>query len=443
MRGSLDEACSAVAERLQTRRTEIEEAVFSRICEATFGHAGGEDPRYLVGLRSAVAAGVQLSLTGMQKGGYPPDFVPAEAREQARRAARAGVSLDTILRRYIAGHALIADYMVEEADRCGFSGDMAALQHHLRKTQTPLLERMMATIVEEYNDEVEWAGRSSEQRRAELVTRLLAGESPDPGDLVKLDYDFGGWHLGMILTGQPIAEALRRIRTAIGCRDLAVSPGEQMTWLWLGLRRKLTAPELKQLASVALPGISIVAGEPRKGIDGWRLTHKEAQAALAVARRRPGFTQCADVVLEAAVLQQETLVAALVETFLSPLDDMRYRGQTARDTLRAYFDAKRNVSSTAHKLGVVRNTVESRLREIEERLGRSLHSCAAQLEVALRVEALSDGAGEGAVPDVREPLTGRRSRIGEGRGDRHETEQSAQSTQPIMSGSTSHKLTPV
>jgi len=109
-------------------------------------------------------------------------------------------------------------------------------------------------------------------------------------------------------------------------------------------------------------------------------------------RKPPGVTRCSDVLLEAAVLQREPLATSLIETFLSPLDGFGYRGQTAHDTLRAYFEAKRNVSSTAHRLGVARNTVESRLREIEERLGRPLHICSAQLEVALRLEALGEDA---------------------------------------------------
>jgi hypothetical protein len=40
---------------------------------------------------------------------------------------------------------------------------------------------------------------------------------------------------------------------------------------------------------------------------------------------------------------------------------------------RAYFDAERNISSTAAALGVDRRTVRNRLRVIEELLGRPPH----------------------------------------------------------------------
>ena len=66
-------------------------------------------------------------------------------------------------------------------------------------------------------------------------------------------------------------------------------------------------------------------------------------------------------------------------------------GAVLRATLRAYFVAQRNVSSTASALGVSRKTVNSRLRTVEQGLGRTLDSCALELE--LGVTLTSRGAG--------------------------------------------------
>jgi hypothetical protein len=41
----------------------------------------------------------------------------------------------------------------------------------------------------------------------------------------------------------------------------------------------------------------------------------------------------------------------------------------------------------------VRKTVESRLRTVEERLGRTLHPCSAELELVLLLEELVVGSG--------------------------------------------------
>jgi hypothetical protein len=435
---SLEEVRAGVAERLRARRAEIEETIFARVCDAAFGHVGDGEVEYAAGLHAAIVAAVEFCITAIEQGEAPGGPIPLAAIEQARRAARFGVSLDTVLRRYIAGHGLLADFIMEEADRIGFLGDEAVLRHELRTTQTPPLERLTASIIEEYNQEIERVGRLPEQRRAELVTKLLSGKQLDGADSLELGYDLDAWHIGLIATGERAAEFVRAVKAALGCERLAVSRGEQTVWVWFGRLRKPTVADIKRLSIERPAGVSVAMGESREGIEGWRLTHEEAQAALPVALRKPpGLTRCSDVLLEAAMLHHDALTASLVETFLSPLDGLACRGQTARDTLRAYFEAKRNVSSTANQLRVVRNTVENRLREIEERLGRPLHTCSAQLEVALRLEALDD-ATQASEP---EPLAANWSDVARSRINRAPIEQSAQSSRATLSTLAIHSTT--
>lgn len=439
-RGSLEDVRAGVVERLRARRPEIEEAIFAHIGDTGFSDVDGAGPEYVEGLRAAVAAAVELGLMGLEKGEGPwLEQSPSATVEQARRAAHMGVSLDTVLRRYIAGQALLAEFIMEEALRSGFSGDKASLHRDLRRTQTPLLELLTATVIEAYTGEVDWAGRSPEQRRVELVRGLLAGKQPDVTVSAELGYDFDAWHLGAIATGPRSAEFARRVNAVFARGCLSVANGERSTWVWFDRRVKPTAAAVERIAKERPPGVRVAMGEPRRGIDGWRLTHTEAQAALLVARRKPpGLVRCSDVVLEAAVLQHGAMASSLMETFLSPLDGLGYRGQSARDTLRAYFDTKRNVSSTAQRLGVVRNTVESRLREIEERLGRPLHSCSAQLEVALRLEMLSE---DDADAEKQKLLVAKRSGVARRSPIRGEIEQSAQSPGGRLSTLASHSPT--
>jgi hypothetical protein len=427
---SLAEVRADVAKRLRARRPEIEEAIFVRILEGDFGRVGVEEAEYLAGLRTAVSAAVDLAVTAIELSDESVGPIPSAATEQARRAARYGVSLDTVLRRYIAGHGVMVDYIMDEADSSGFSDDEAMLRHELRTTQTPLLERLTASIVEAYNQELERVGRLPEQRRAELVSMLLAGKQIDSPDPQALDYDFDEWHIGAIATGEKAAEFVRVVKATLGCECLTVSRGGQTMWVWFGLRRKPTAADVKRLSIDRPEGVSLAMGEPRQGAEGWRLTHKEAEAALPVALGKPpGLTRCSDVLLEAAMLNHDVLATSLADTFLLPLNGLAYRGQTARDTLRAYFETRRNVSSTANRLGVVRNTVENRLREIEERLGRPLHTCSAQLEVALRLEDLGARA-----PDTgRTPLRASWPNVPMRSAMRDPIEQSAQSARTTLS----------
>ncbi|HWO47309.1 MAG TPA: helix-turn-helix domain-containing protein, partial [Solirubrobacterales bacterium] len=93
-----------------------------------------------------------------------------------------------------------------------------------------------------------------------------------------------------------------------------------------------------------------------------------------------------DVAVLASIARDELLATSLRRLYLEPLERMRDGGKVARQTLRAYFDAERNISSTAAALGVDRRTVRNRLRAIEDSLGRPLTGSLADLEIALRLD---------------------------------------------------------
>jgi len=85
------------------------------------------------------------------------------------------------------------------------------------------------------------------------------------------------------------------------------------------------------------------------------------------------------------------LARSLRETYLAPLDARGDSGPVLRETLRAYFDAGFNAATAAAALQVDRHTVQRRLRKVEEALGRLLHTCHAEIEVALLLEELQLG----------------------------------------------------
>lgn len=331
-----------------------------------------------------------------------------EAIEQARRAARNGVSLDVVLRRYMVGQALLWDYVMEEAGRVGEDG---ALREMLR-AQASLLDRLMIDVAREHVSERVRAGRSSEYRLSERVRALLAGECgfdarpPEASDDLDLGYELDGEHLGVVARGAGAREVLRVLAVRLDRRLLCVARGEGMVWAWLGGRYALQMSDLERVVSMVTDELgqsgdhgddvrppaylSLAVGEPARGLAGWRLTHQQAQAALAVALCRPRrFTRYADVALLATALKDELLAKSLIDTYVSPLEASRGGGTVLRETLRAYFAAERNASSTAAALGVVRNTVDNRLRIIEERLGRTLHPCPAELETAIQLDELT------------------------------------------------------
>jgi DNA-binding PucR family transcriptional regulator len=233
-------------------------------------------------------------------------------------------------------------------------------------------------------------GSSSEQRRVELVQRLLVGVSVDRTELAGLYYEFDVWHLGVIATGARAREALAILKTGLNCRLLWVPHSGETVWAWLGGQRRFANADIEHMHLERAPGdVSLAGGAPGKGVEGWRMTHRQAQEALQVALIKPQkLTWYADIALLTPWLQDPDRARSLVEFHLSPLVSQRDGGVASRRTLRAYFEASRNVSAAAVKLGVERRTLAYRLRTIEERLGYRLDARLAELEVALRLQAL-------------------------------------------------------
>jgi hypothetical protein len=380
-----------VVERLRARLPEIEQAIFVSIRNGVSDPADNGDAEYQAGLRATVEEVVEYVLTGMEQGEEWSGTIPLAAVAQARRAARNGVGLETVLLRYTVGNRLLTGFVMDEADRFP-----SRVLRQVLDIQGALVEPLMVAISTEYKLELERARRSREQRRGERVQRLLAGE---PVDLGEFDYEFeDAWHLGVIVVGTRAREAVRGIGAGLDRDILLVAHGEKTMWAWLGGGSRLAVTSIGlRLSSMVNMGVSLAIGEPSRGMHGWRLTHHQAQAALLVAlRRQQGITRYAEDMLLAAALQDETLATSLQEIFMSPLANQRDGGAVARETLRVYFDVTSNAATAAARLKVDRHTVERRLQKIEERLGRLLPSCQAELEVALRLHELGVTAGSTA-----------------------------------------------
>lgn len=380
---------TGLVDRLTARRDEIEQAILTR-AYAVADPSPAADPEYRVGLRGAVSAALDYRLAAIGNEGARLESIPPALLAQVRHAARSGVSLDTVLRRCFAGYTLVGDFIVEEAKGAGRLAD-GDLQQILRG-EAASFDRLVAAVTKEHTAEVQKHIRSPEHRRAEQVRRLLAGDLVDPR---KLGYELDKWHLGLIAKGLEAESAIRELANSLGHRRLIVPAGDDIHWAWLGAGRRADQDELAALvASSRSDSVLMTFGEPAHGVSGWRLTHRQAAGAWPIALRGPDTrVRYADVALLASMLQDEVLTTSLESLFLAPLRgdwERSERGADLRRTLRAYFAAQRNVSSTAAALGVTRTTIRNRLRAIEERLARPLDTCAAEMEVALKFDSLPE-----------------------------------------------------
>ncbi len=276
---SLENLRLALSERLRGRRSEVENAIFAHV-HVGFDPAGREDAEYIAGVRAAVVEAVDYSLVGLMHGEQWLGSVPPAAATQARRAARNGVSLETVLHRYTAGNMLMEDILMQEVERCELSGHVGAVREVLR-TQGALLDHLTAWAVREYHAELERAAQSPELRRTEHVQRLLRGGRVDAAEL---GYELEASHVGLIAMGEKAGQTAERLAAELGRALLTVARSEETVWAWLGGQRPLAIADVDRLLLArGVPGLTIAIGEPGEGLEGWRLTHCQAQAAMAVA----------------------------------------------------------------------------------------------------------------------------------------------------------------
>jgi len=373
----MDRARQALWSCLRERREEIERAILTHIDAP----AGRDEDGHVSQLAEAVSSGVAYCLAGIESRD-PVEPVPPALLLQARRAARRGASLEAVLSDCFAGYVLFCDFLVRATEEHNPhpGADLRDALH----VQAILLERMLIAVVAEHARQRPHFSDSN-ARQLDCVKRMLAGESIGGGELA---YETEYWHVGAVAKGREAARALGGMSRGVDCRLLLVCPEPETVWAWFGAQR--CAAVVGLLRKVDLDerqDVLVALGEPARGIEGFRLTHRQAGEAIRMkGHGRDCIVRYSDVGLLASASRDPLLRESLRQLYISPLSDARGGGGDLRNALRAYLEAGHNVTAAASALGVSRQTVRARLRAVEERIGRTLESCAPELEMALRLE---------------------------------------------------------
>jgi hypothetical protein len=380
-----DENRRQLAESLRARREEISGTIIARAYAIDSPGQDG-DPEYREGLRLAIEAAIDHTIDAATGSEDRLALVPAAILSQARLAARRRVPLETMLRRYLAGHAVLGDFAVEEAERRRLP---PGVLRQVLRSQAARTDQVVAKISATYVEETKAARPvSTVRRKAEQVRRLLDGELADTSGL---GYELGGWHLALVVQGPAERRGLEVTLRRLDARRLEVEAGPGLIYAWLGTRTRPEPAEVDLvLTDKSTDGLTIGVGEPAPERNGWRLSHLQAKAAISVASKRSQpSARYSDVVLLASTLGDELATTSLRQLYLAPLEATKDGGKTLTDTLKAYYAADRNVAATAAALRVSRNTVSQRLRAVDEKVGPVRNSRAADLIVALQLPPLS------------------------------------------------------
>jgi len=374
-------ARQALSAGLSARRAEIEEAARSQVA-AILGTKQISDPEYTEGLLATIAAALDFGLSIVAYG-EQQESVPAALLTQARLAARNGMELETVQRRYFAGYLLLDEFIHQEAARLEIAGEELTL---VFQNQRSAIGRILAAVEEEHRREVASQCRSDQERLAERIDRLLLGE---PVDTSGIPYNFDGQHVAAVSTGAAAPKTIRELSRTLACRPLSFARRDGAVWTWMGGRGTTRADLESVIASIWPSHIPLALGEPARGKSGFCLSHRQARSAFPIAMRLIGQpVHYDDVALEASMSQDDLLLSSLRSRYLTPLERHPDGGEKTREVIRAFLDANHSVNAAATRLGVHRHTVRNHVNAFEGLVGRSLEVCGRQVGAALRLEEL-------------------------------------------------------
>jgi hypothetical protein len=352
--------------------------------------------------RGNSAADIGRELAALAEGALPRSC-PDEVATSAAIAVATGFPLSAALQCYRTGHEVQWEAWVEAVRQLGVPPEeQRALLEWGSRFMFEYADRCSWWIERAYQRERQSRLERANRERLAAIRSVLAGASTPSTDV---GYDFGSVHTAFIATG-PGAEAIfDAVGSVFGGAPFAVEVEPGRWWAWA----PTATPEQRAgLTTLPIPeGAMLAVGGPASGVAGFRTSHREAELALNIARRRPAAPAIfRDEPLVALALADEGLAAGFVDRELGVLADASADMAKLRDTLEAYFACAQNAASTAALMGIHERTVANRLRAIEERLGVRLAARRAELGVALDLYRLLHPKADSLAPFAESAKSG-------------------------------------
>jgi DNA-binding PucR family transcriptional regulator len=329
-------------------------------------------------------------------------FAPAASLEYARRRAQRGTPLTALLRAYRLGHTCFSDWLlVELARQTDDAGMITAATLSMSKTVAGYVDQTSEEIVAAYTHERERWLRNRSAARAGRIRDLLSGERVNvTATEATLGYRLRQYHVGLVCWAGDATAAvdnITRLEHAIGHVAAKVAGAgeavflprdESSAWAWLplGIRDRFDAAAAG--SADADDDIRFAFGDAVKGVAGFRLTHRQALAAQAVAlaagASAPPVVTFSEVAPVAMMLGSPDLLRAWVLATLGGLATDDEPHARLRDTLLVFLQSGGSYKATAEQLMLHKNTVQYRIRKAEESLGRPAAGSRHDVELALQ-----------------------------------------------------------
>ncbi|MFE3778817.1 hypothetical protein ACFXPA_11710, partial [Amycolatopsis sp. NPDC059090] len=279
---SIEDGLRRVTGAVRERIPELYEAIRLRLQAETpdYSLAGNEQ------LSTAESATITASLHDVLDYLADPASGPVRASNEAlrevRMAARAGVSLQLLLRGSRVAQSATWDFLLEEAHRLIERDAERIVVLRRASAQHFAWNQIVSDAIVEAFEQESSANvlQSRERRKLSTLNAVLAGL---PVDTAELDYTFDGLHLAARVAGAPSEAVAAAAATKTGTRALVATypGGDGVFWLPWSARYGAPAERLGKLDWPA--GARIAFGAVGAGVEGFRLSYRQAGDARTVA----------------------------------------------------------------------------------------------------------------------------------------------------------------
>ena len=351
-------------------------------------------------------ASLGVIVTMMREGTDPASAqLPPEAVGYAKEYVVRGLDLTVLQRAYRTAQGVFAGMILVQLREVTDDPDhLAEAMAFFNAWIFAWVEATERRLTDVYMGEHEQWVRGAAAVRAAEVRALLGGAAPVDAAAVslRLGYELERFHVGYVVWNEDAGErpgnasalfaemerAAAEVAESLGAGSpLTVAEGRHLA-CWAGKR---SAPNLARLrlSRATGRGLSVAAGTPAHGVEGFVSSYREALQARRVTKLRGegagARASFPDVALEALLLEDPDSARSFAARELGPLasaDDATVR---LTSTLAIFFEESGSFVRSARRLGVHANTVAYRVRRAEALLERPLSERQLELRVALRL----------------------------------------------------------
>ncbi|MBV9512569.1 MAG: helix-turn-helix domain-containing protein [Mycobacteriaceae bacterium] len=365
------------------------------------------DPRLVELLDASVEANVETLLHALRYDiAVQRIEAPMAAVEYARRLAQHDVPVNALVRAYRLGQSRMNELVFREVRGLDVAATTRfAVLEAISAILFEYIDRISQQVVVVYEDERERWLENQSSIRVLRVREVLEGRKAVDVDATSnsIRYPLRWHHLAVVMwypqagaRGDELARVQRFLRelgqaTAVGSNPLFVATDQIGGLGWLPYRSSPAdaVDAVRQFARKRPDSPSVAIGSVAPGLEGFRRSHREAEAAHAVAvaggQQEAAVVAASDPGLLAAALLGGDIDAARdwVGVVLGDLAADNDNDARLRETLRVFLRCGCSYKQAADELDLHFNTVKYRVGRAVARRGQPIDGDRLDVELAL------------------------------------------------------------